>query len=201
MLKIPYQKDLELPSEPSGKIDTYLWMDNGCEPEAAFYVCYNETALRVRLTAAIKEPIVYALKDDGNVWEDNCLEFFFAPYAGVGDPDYLNFECNSLGYMVIGKGPARDGRESVVDWLKPKMDVYTVIRPGKGVEINYTIPFAALQELFGKDAPLKKGDRVRMNFYACGEKTPQMYFGMWSKIESASPDFHLPQFFGEGVLD
>ncbi len=201
MLKIPYQKDLVLPTEPTGKIEHYFWMNNGYQPKAAFYLCYNDTALRVRMTAAIKEPIVYALRDGGNVWEDHCLEFFLAPYVGIGDPDYLNFECNSLGYMVICKGAARENRRSVVDWLKPKLDVYTVVRPDRGVEINYTIPFAALQELFGKDAPLKKGDYLRMNFYACGERTPQMYFGAWNKIENPTPDFHLPQFFGEGVLD
>lgn len=198
MLKIPYQKDLFLPNAPLGKMNIYPWDDCGYTPEGTFSLVYNEKALRVRLTSPVGQPTVLTNQDNGPVWEDNCLEFFLAPY---GDhPDYLNIECNALGAMILGKGPARAPRTSVLEILKPQMEVYTIVRPGKGFEVNYTIPLSALAELF--DRPLlQKGDTLRMNLYICGEKTPQMHFGMWNKIDTPTPDFHRPEFFAKGVLE
>ena len=198
MVKIPYDQQLTLPDIPLGEMNCYPWDESGYTPKGTFTLVYNEEALRVRLTSPVEHPLVLTMEDEGPVWEDNCLEFFFAPYQGC--PDYINFECNALGAMVIGKGPDRDHRVSVVEELKGQMDVCTVVRPGKGFEVHYTVPLKALAALFGRET-LKKGDVIRMNFYICGEKTDPMHFGMWNPIVVAEPDFHRPEFFGEGVLD
>ncbi len=199
MIKVPYHQNLELPEQPCGYMDHYLWMNNGYEPKAAFYFAYNEEALRVRLVAAVTEPLVLALKDNGEIWEDNCLELFWQPFPD--HPDYFNFECNALGYMIIGKGPDREHRSCCLSALKPQMEVYTVVRPGKEFEVNYTIPFAAVEKLFGKPFHPQKGDTFRFNTYICGESTKPMHFGMWSPIDVAEPDFHRPEYFGEGMFD
>lgn len=198
MLKIPYHKDLILPESPLGKMDLYPWDEAGYTPEATVTMVYNETALRVRLTAAVGIPTVLTNQDDGPVWEDDCLELFLAPYAD--DADYINFECNALGAMVIGKAASRADRENLIETLKPRLNVQTVVRHGKGFEVHYTIPFAALAELYGKPL-LQKGAVLRLNAYKCGESTPIPHFGMLFPIENPTPDFHRPEFFQEAVLD
>ncbi len=198
MITVPYQKDLKLPEEPCGRMDHYLWMDNGYTPAAAFYWAYNERALRLRMVCDVGEPTVFTLQDDGAVWEDNCMEFFFQPFAQ--DSHYLNFECNALGCMVIGKGAGRQDRENLTATLKPQLDVCTTVRPGKGWAVEYTIPFAALEKIFGKPFLPKKGDSFQFNIYICGEKTPKMHFGTCFPIQTPAPDFHRPEFFGEGVF-
>lgn len=197
MLKIPYQKDLILPEAPLGRMNIYPWDETGYTPEGTITMVYNEEALRVRLTSPIAELTVLTNRDNGPVWEDNCLELFLAPYAV--DPAYINFECNALGAMVIGKGPGRADREDLIDALKHRMNVKTVITPGKGFEVHYTIPLAALANLFGKPT-LQKGDALRLNAYICGEATPIAHFGMLFPIHTPAPDFHRPEFFQEAVL-
>jgi hypothetical protein len=198
MLKIPYNKDLTLPEAPLGKMNLYPWDNAGYTPEATLKMVYNESALRVCLYAAVETPTVLTNQDDGPVWEDDCLELFLAPYAE--DPDYINFECNALGAMVIGKAASRADRQNLIAALKPQMGVYTVNYPGKGFEVHYTLPLAALAELYNKPL-LKKGDMMRLNAYKCGEATPIPHFGMLFPIENPTPDFHRPEFFQEAVLD
>ena len=40
------------------------------------------------------------------------------------------------------------------------------------------------------------GQRVRANFYKCGDETPEPHFLSWNPIDTPKPDFHLPEFFG-----
>ena len=198
MLKIPYDKDLNLPEAPLGKMNVYPWDEKGYTPEAAITMVYNDEFLRVRLQSPVAELTVLTNYDNGPVWEDNCLELFLAPYAD--HPDYINFECNPIGAMVIGKGAGRAERISLVSLLKPLMNVTSTIYAGKGYEINYTVPLAALAEIY--DRPLlKKGDILQMNAYICGEATPVMHFGMLFPIQNPTPDFHRPEFFGKAILD
>lgn len=198
MLKIPYDKDLTLPTEPLGKMNLYPWDETGYTPEATLTMVYNEEAIRVRLTSSVEELTVLTNKDNGPVWEDNCLELFLQPYAA--DPCYINFECNAIGAMVIGLGDGRNDREDLVDILKPQMNVRTVIAPGKGFEVHYILPLKALSNLYGLPA-LKKGDLLKLNAYICGEATPIAHFGMLFPIENETPDFHRPEFFQEAVLN
>lgn len=199
MIKVPYQKDLILPQTPAGTMSHYLWLNNGYTPAACFYWVYNQQALRLRLTAEVGAPTVYTLCDDGAVWEDHCMEFFFKPFDQ--DNAYLNLECNALGCMVIEKGAGREGRTRLTATVKPQLDVTTVVRPGKGWEITYTIPFKLLEELYGRPMIPQKGTAFNFNMYICGEKTPKMHFGTCFPINTPAPDFHRPEFFGKGVLD
>lgn len=199
MLKIPYNKDLFLPAAPLGKMDHFLWEKNGCTPAAEFRLVYNDEALKVRLSCDVPQVTVYALEDNGNVWEDHCMEFFFQPFPD--DPEYINFECNAIGCMVIGKGVDRNDRTCVLNTIKPRMDVTTTIRPGKGWQVEYVIPFRAISDIYGKDYAPKKGDSFRFNAYICGERTPLMHFGACFDLPIPNPDFHRSEFFGEGVLD
>ena len=197
MLKIPYNENLTLPDSPLGRMNIYPWDETGYTPEATITMVYNEQALRVRLTSPVTELTVLTNKDNGEVWKDNCLELFLAPYAD--HPDYINFECNALAAMVIGKGADRHDRANLVAQLKPQMQVYSKIH-AEGFEVNYTIPLAALAEIY--DRPLlQKGAVMRLNAYICGEATPIMHFGMLFPIQTPAPDFHRPEFFGEAVLD
>src|SRR5262249_45434853 len=36
----------------------------------------------------------------------------------------------------------------------------------------------------------------RANFYKCGDKLPEPHFLAWRNVKAATPDFHLPEYFG-----
>ena len=42
----------------------------------------------------------------------------------------------------------------------------------------------------------KLPESLRANFYKCGDGTSVPHFLSWSHIETETPDFHCPEFFG-----
>jgi len=48
---------------------------------------------------------------------------------------------------------------------------------------------------FGGDE-LLSGQKIRANFYKCGDKTPKPHFLSWNPIDLPRPDFHVPRFSG-----
>ena len=197
-MKIPYEKTLKLSDAPTARIACHLWPENNYAPETDLTLCYNQSALRVRLRAAEPVVTIVAREDNGRVWEDSCLELFLAPYED--DPDYLNLECKAAGAMIIGKGPNRENRVSVVEQIKPLMDVNVTVRPGKDWEVNYVLPFSMLEDLFGKPFAPEAGKKMRFNADLCGDKTPQPHYLAVFPIDVAEPDFHRPEYFGEAVF-
>lgn len=197
-LTIPYQKDLCLSKEPTGMIDRFLWLDNGCTPQSGFHLCYNEKALKIRLFSNEYPRYIKAEEDDGAIWEDHCLEFFFAPF-GKAEP-YLNFECNPKGYMIIGFGKDRYDRKILTKELKPRLQLKTAVSKDRW-EIEYTIPFEMLTPLYGKEFHPRSKTAVALNLYVCGDRAEPPRYGVWNRIDLPEPDFHCPQFFGEGELE
>ena len=194
-LTVPYDENLTV--SPVGEIRHFLWEDNGYRPKTHIFLAYNRDALRVRLQAAETALRAVAGADDGPVWEDNCLEFFFQPLPE--DPVYLNFECNVLGQMIVQKGTYRDERVFLTEQVKPRLEPVITIRPGKDWAVEYTLPFGVIAEIYGRPYTPKKGDTFRCNFYCCGDSTAFPHYGAWSDIPSEVMDFHQSRFFGEGV--
>ena len=147
-----------------------------------------------------------AIADQQAVWEDSCVEFFCTTDVDKNDPDRLNTECiyrnfefNSLGicWSAIGTKEKRV--------LLPEDEMKQILRfpgitleniPIEGSEFDWELGVAIPLDLLG----LVSGSSFRANFYKCGDLTQRPHFLSWSGIESAVPDFHLPQFFGEAEL-
>ena len=41
------------------------------------------------------------------------------------------------------------------------------------------------------------GMTLRANFYKCGDDTAQPHYIAWNAVDHPTPNFHLPQYFGE----
>ena len=65
--------------------------------------------------------------------------------------------------------------------------------PDEGSEFNWELCVAIPLDLI----ELKPGSSFKANFQKCGDLTSQPHYLTWTSIECASPDFHLPQFFGD----
>jgi len=138
-------------------------------------------------------------EDNGTQWEDSCVEFFVENPNGS---EYYNFEINPLGKILAAKGPGRTGREKRP---APEMEEILRIAQYEGPQeyeggiwnwrVTVVIPF----ELIGMD-PEALPERIRANFYKCGDKTAHPHFLSWSPVGTPTPDFHRPEFFGELIL-
>ena len=163
----------------------------------------------------VKENTVRAVAphDNGRVWEDSCCEFF-VQVATPGDADnlkspdhaapslYYNFECNAAGTLLIGCGPAREGRElappevlqQVARWSSLGCEPFDEKPAPDEWELTLRIPATALWH-----HRLTSFDHVtlRGNVYKCGDKLQQPHFLSLFPIPISKPDFHRPDFFRE----
>ncbi|MBO6063552.1 MAG: hypothetical protein J6P62_06210, partial [Bacteroidales bacterium] len=138
-------------------------------------------------------------EDNGSQWEDSCVEVFIENPDGS---EYYNFEINPIGKVLAAKGPDRANRVK-----RPAGEMEEILRIARfegpqeyagGIwdwRVTVLIPF----ELVGVD-PENLPEKLRANFYKCGDKTAHPHFLSWNPVGTPAPDFHRPDFFGELIL-
>ncbi|HHT29661.1 MULTISPECIES: carbohydrate-binding family 9-like protein [Petrimonas] len=151
------------------------------------YLCYEVIGEEIRAVNT---------EDFGSVWEDSCVEFFM---QREGESVYRNFECNVLGALLAAKHKTRSEAENLTGHMA-SIDRFSTIRhryeSGKQVS-DWTLYLAIPRQAMGfSDDEELSGKKIRVNFYKCGDKTPQPHFISWNPIDLPSPNFHVPQFFG-----
>lgn len=154
-------------------------------------VLYHVRGLDLRATA---------LADGGNSWEDSCCECFLADPA---DGTYYNFELTCIGSLLASKRRSRaESAPLGADALAQVIRFSSL--PREAVEekdrifawsAGMLIPF----RLVGAD-PQQLPERLRGNFYKCGDLTAHPHFLSWNPVGTPAPDFHRPEFFGELIL-
>jgi len=135
-------------------------------------------------------------EDFGSVWEDSCVEFFM---QREGEKTYRNFECNILGALLAARHETREKAEHLTSEMSAIYRHSSINHRYEGdrqvsdwslyLEIpKKAMGFEAGESLFGQ--------KIKANFYKCGDKTPEPHYISWSPIDLPSPNFHVPQFFG-----
>ena len=173
-------------------ITKYPWGGSFC-PEAFAEAKLTGSGLKFRLWCCEKHPRVTMTKPNSLVCLDSCLEVFLNPYPDF-TRDYLNFEMNAAGTLLLQKGPDRAHRSFVNLAVPHYPQVHAWHVPDVwGVELE--VPFAFLQQIYGPAAPALPQNPVG-NFYQCSGP-PQERYACWSSPHSPHPDFHRPDAFRE----
>lgn len=173
------------------------WAEYPYAPVAAFDIARSDTHLVIRYFVRGEGIRATYARDGEPVWRDSCVEFFVRE---PGSECYYNFEFNCIGTCLAGYGAGRNGRtplpdgqlERIVRHASPGREPLGEKSGIQAWELIVAIPF----ELFGAD-PERLPETLRANFYKCGDDTPIPHFVSWNPIDAPSPDFHLPEFFGE----
>ena len=183
---------------PWNAIDTINWMQFSYRPKVEFRMVYSDFAFLLHYK--VKEQAVRAIAtaDNGEVWKDSCVEFFFAP---ANDGIYYNFEFNCIGTCLLAAGLSSRGRE-----YAPSSLISTIRRqPSIGLrpfnehkretkwELALVIPYTCLFKHHGLSLA---GKTASANFYKCGSGLTVPHYLSWNPIRTNRPDFHRPDFFG-----
>lgn len=178
-------------------IDNQQWLDP-VDISAHAQLCYGDDAFYVRMWAEEADIRAEYPADDllADTYEDSCLEFFLSPVAG--DTRYLNFEFNPNCAVGAQIGTEKANRTRLVR----TDDVYAAssARTEDGWEITYKLPFDFIRQFY-PDFTAESGDVLRGNFYKCGNLTASKHYLSWNPIDSDTPNFHVPECFGELVLE
>ncbi len=166
-------------------------------PEMKFRIAHSDNSIFVNYRVKEKAVRAVAETDNGNVWEDSCCEFFFSPKA---DSMYYNIESNCAGKILFASGNSRNNRKRYPLDFVAKIDRWSSL--GNGVfeertyndewEMSLIIPISMFE---GVDH--LSGMVSSANFYKCGDKLSTPHFMSWNLVETPSPDYHRPDFFGK----
>ncbi len=200
-----------------GKMNVENWGPYAYKPESRFYLLYDDEHFYLLLLTSgeyEKSPRKEVSEFQGSVCQDSCLECFLS--FNPDSPLYLNIESNALGTPHVGLGEQRKGRKHLTAEEVSDLKILP-IKVGESslnnldfaydwglfieIPLSFLAQFWPEIKLTDKDfKPLRPGQRIRANFYKCGDLTPVPHFYTWAPIETAQPDFHQPAFFGHLVL-
>ncbi|QNL48526.1 hypothetical protein H8S90_17265 [Olivibacter sp. SDN3] len=184
----------------SHRIEIANWEDYNYVPKVEFKIAYTNDSLLIQYLVAEKD--LRAIYNDVNdpVYKDSCVEFF----VSFNSLNYYNFEFNCIGTPLVGYGTSnKANRTYLAKDVILSIKKYCVINSANGISSDFTwqltvnIPFSVFTEdQIGSLA----GKRYSANFYKCGDDLPEPHFVSWSEIKHPTPNFHLPQFFGDLIF-
>ena len=202
---LPELSEMRISEVGSYLTATTLWHQIKCvnwpgqfdhKPTTKFMIARSEADLYIHYK--VEEPDVKAVytNDHEPVWQDSCVEFFVQLPHEEG---YANFEFNCIGTALATKRKSRN--EDIRPYTHDEMN--SIERhaslghepleiPGKtSWELTVKIPFGLIGiKSIDKSVPL------HTNLYKCGDETAHPHYLSWSEIDTPTPDFHRPEFFG-----
>lgn len=193
--RCPYTKTIaedQWQSVLRAEIAHFPWDDpaNSYKPEAWGQVAWDDTGLTVRLFCRERNPRAVYTKPNDPVYKDSCLEFFVKAEEGAS---YCNFELNAKAALLAGRGEPGNRTRILEEGQAVFQARPLSLEDGWGVELR--VPFQVLG--VGERADRSNPPRLRCNFYKCGDDTSIPHYGCWSPIDNLTPQFHLPEFFGQ----
>ena len=183
---------------PKHFLDNQPWPEMTSNCKAAFSIAH--TGRTILLKYFVEEDVIKITKFHTNdqVHKDNCVEFFI---AFTPEQKYYNIEINCAGICLIAYGEGRSKRKMLSENKINKIQKMILIKSSSAAvtanfewQITLMIPIEVFE--FSDLQSLKDKEAVG-NFYKCGDDLPEPHFLTWNKMHAETPDFHLPQFFGE----
>ena len=179
------------------KIQRAPWPEYSGNPEVSFAVAYTNRSILLKYY--VHEKSIRGLHSMVNtpVHEDSCLEFFISFDDGV---EYYNLEFNCIGTCLFGHGKEKEHRKMMREETISKIKRLIVIEHavnGNNNPVYWELIVVIPMEVFvHHNITSLRGRHCKVNFYKCGDRLPQPHFLAWNNIIATSPDFHLPEFFG-----
>jgi len=168
------------------------------KPEVQFKIGYTPEYLVLQYDVVEEQLRGNYSEINENVWEDSCVEFFI---SFDGCKNYYNLEFNLIGTGLIGYGPAEKAARNRLEATEiEKVRTFSLITRNGSDKRWSMIEVIPLSVFKFDDFVDLKGKLIHGNFYKCGDHLKQPHFISWNKIENPTPNFHLPQFFGEMVF-
>ena len=179
-------------------INDFPWGRPEVYPTACAHISFVQEGIFVHLYAEEQFIRATVTEDNGPVYMDSCLEFFFCPMPGVSD-SYFNFEVNPLGALYVGfssKGTREDSKPIDYSEFKEIIGV-KVNRKENSWDVSYKVPYKLIQIYMPEFAKAEHGC-ISANFYKCGDETKYPHFAVWNHIDPqvvTKPDFHVVKYF------
>ncbi|MDL2270096.1 hypothetical protein LJC71_08925 [Desulfosarcina sp. OttesenSCG-928-A07] len=182
-------------------LDCVNWKAFPQKPEVHFVAAH--TGKSILLAFTVREDVVLARfeADQSPVYRDSCVEFFCRK---PGTALYTNLEFNCIGACLGARQRARDTERTFLSEKELSgIERYASLgkrafgeKKGKcawNLMVRIPLSILGMEE---KDLAVGLG----ANFYKCCDDAPEKHYLSWNPIQTESPDFHRPEFFGHLVF-
>lgn len=171
------------------------WKEYAYVPSVSFSIGYSDDHLFLKYFVTEKEIRAHANEHQGPVWEDTCVEFFLSFDSDNGG--YYNFEFNCIGTFLAAFGPSKTERKALPQEVIKRIKTLSCIVRHEQEEIEWELTVAIpISCLVHSSVDKLQNICCHANFYKCGDLLSDPHFVAWSNIESETPNFHLPGYFG-----
>jgi len=185
------------------EISNYMGKIPVFRPITHVKVIYDESNIYVIFN--VKDSCVRSVTKtiNGPVWEDACVEFFFAP--DTSSPErYFNVEINCGGtalmyYNIVPKKNYTILNPDEIRKIEIAHSMPETVDPEIPLQVNWTLEYRLPIEILEKYSKVSrpgKGVIWKANFYKTAGNNSNPHWITWSHINKKKPDFHLPEFFG-----
>lgn len=206
--KIAHAAEIPAALQNAGIIPTTLDRVNWPEafpyrPEVRFAAAHTGDTLLLLYCVEEQSVRAVARHDHEHIWEDACVEFFCMP---AKDDIYYNVECNCTGKLLVAAGKDRSNRmpapvdvmKSIDRWASLGTEPFDTRNEPTEWKLALRLPITSF---FLHQFKTFDGMAMTGNVYKCGDSLPVPHFVSWSPVETPSPDFHRPDFFGEILFE
>lgn len=166
------------------------------KPIVKFMIARSEEAFYIQFKSEETNIKAVYTNDQDPVWQDSCVEFFVQLPNEEG---YANFEFNCIGTCLATRRTSRT--ENIRPLSANEMQTITrfttlgteaiELDDKTTWELTVRIPYSILGI-----SHTEKPYQLRANFFKCGDETATPHYLSWNEIDTPSPDFHRPEFFG-----
>lgn len=187
---------LTMDSLEKHSIDQQPWKEYPYKPKVYFSIGHSGNCLFLKYYVSESTVRASYTRPNDPVFKDSCVEFFIALDS---ESEYYNFEFNAIGTCKLNFGTNRKNRKLVSEEAISDIRFVTNIKNNSedgniSWQIMIVIPVSTFTEHNMTSFHEYKG---RANFYKCGDELPVPHFLSWNNVIAHSPDFHVPESFGE----
>ncbi len=184
---------------PLFQVDKYNW-GGDYRPETFGALGFiPHTGFYLKMTCMEQEPVRVYTQPNDPVYFDSAMEAFFQFYPDEMPETYLNFEANANGALHAKYGNGRWVRNVFPPDLHNACRCKGTVHDGFWT-MELTVPFSLIEFVYGH-SDFVSGDRLTCNFYKIKESEGLTHFGSYTAIENEEPNFHLPQFFADAIIE
>lgn len=179
------------------KIDCVNWAEYSYKPTVEFHVARSDDNFFILYTVNEQSTRAMTTTDGSEVYFDSCVEFFMQT---VSSNTYTNFEFNAIGTCDSSRRESRDSKTTLSADEFQLIKRYSTLGTEPFDETHLTDKWQIIVSIplsvMGLDKN-KLPEKIKGNFYKCGDATTPAHYISWNAITLEQPNFHCPNFFGE----
>ncbi|SHI63517.1 Carbohydrate-binding family 9 [Arenibacter nanhaiticus] len=189
---------------PVHLIESLNWEEFPYQPKVSFRIAYANNNIVLKYYVTEEHVLAKTRETNGPVHQDSCVEFFFDP---LKEGRYYNFEVNAIGTVHLAYGSGRSDRQliapkTIEDAIVVESSLGTaVVNEQNGQHFWEMILVIPASILVHHPNIQLKGLTAKANFYKCGDLTAKPHYLSYYPVNTAAPDYHRPEFFGDVLFE